>query len=186
MTTTIIFRDKEIRDFLKKAEVGSPKLVTQALNRTAIFGIKQTKKILPKRTGNLRQAYQISALSKESRLIAQTKLKAIGEGIESGFKAKTVRPRRRKFLTIPIRDNVLTSTKAQIKQGALNKLFKNLRKRSGRSNRQIFNESGIVLAKEARIPRIPGQFNFRDRIAPSTLKFMNRTFNQLFKQLGFR
>lgn len=186
MTTTIVFQDKEIRNFLKKAEVKSPQLVIKALNQTAVFGLKQAKKILPKRTGLLRQSYQISVLSKESRLIAQTKLKAIGEGIESGFKAKTIRPRRRKFLTIPIRDNVLTSTKAQIKQSALNKLFKNLRKRRGRSNRQIFNESGIVLAKQANIPRIPGQFNFRDKIAPSTLKFMNRTFNKLFKEVGFR
>lgn len=186
MTTTIIFRDKEVRAFLKKAERESPKLVIKALNRTAIFGIKQTKKILPKRSGNLRQSYQISALSKESRLIAQTKLKAIGEGIESGFKAKTIRPRRKKALTIPLRDSVLTSTRAQIKKSALAKLKKNLKNRRGRSSRQIFNEVGIVLTRKARIPRIPGQFNFRDRIAPSTLKFMNRVFNQLFRQVGFR
>jgi hypothetical protein len=186
MTTTIIFQDKEIRNFLKKAEVRSPQLVKKALNQTAIFGIKQTKKILPKKTGLLRQSYQVSAPSKETRLIAQTKLKAIGEGIESGFKAKTVRPRRKKFLTIPIRKNVLTSTGAQIKQAALNKLFKNLKKPRGRSPRQIFNESGIVLTRQANVPRIPGQFNFRDRIAPSTQRFMNRKLNQVFVEIGFR
>ncbi len=183
MIASVVFDDKEIKKFVSAIERKGPKLLETAVNKTTSFGLKKVTDTIPKRTGNLRGFYQQRKTGQLERLIF-SKLK-YAEGIESGFRAKTIRTKRKKALTIPIKKSVLTSETKQIKKASIDKLFRRLKKRKGKTSRQIMEEVGIVLAKKANIPRIRAQRNFERVITPATENRLRFNVIKAYRTLGF-
>lgn len=183
MNAKIDFNDKEFKRFIQATDIKRVPIMVETVKKTTQFALRLTKETLPKRTGNLRGSYFQKKIDKLEREVNSKSQYA--EGIEVGFKSKTIRPKRAKILTIPIKKSVLTPTGAQIRQGALNRLFNRLKNPGGKTQRQIFDQVGIVLAKKARIPAIKGQKNFKLIILPKTQKKLELNLFKSVKRLGF-
>ena len=171
---TVVLQDREIRRFVNGIEKKAAPLLDGVINKTTIFSLRIIKTTLPKRSGNLRGSYQQKKVAKFTRFVSSDLNYA--DNIEEGSRSKTIRPKTKKFLTIPLNKNVLTSTGAQIKQSSLNSLFRRLSNPKGKTRRQIQQEVGIVLAKKANIPPIKGQKNFERIIEPKTTEFLEKEF----------
>jgi hypothetical protein len=187
-TATIKFDDKKIRKFLDETIRKSPGDLEKAMQKTTAESLIITKKTLPKRTGLLRKSYLSRKLNRFTYRIfpgSGQKLE-YADAVEGGAAAHTIVPRRAKMLTIPLRDDVLVPSKARISASALDRLFRKLKNRKGKSKREIYDEVGIVLALKANIPRTSGQYNFRDKITPRTRRILAKNINQVFKKLGFK
>ena len=139
--------------YLNKLENEFPKQLIEVVNKTTQFGLKKIKSEYPKRSGQARQSFRQAKINKFSREISSNLPQVAA--LEVGSTAKTIRPKRAKFLTIPIKKGV--TTKSRIKQSVLNRLFKQLNNPNGKTNRQIFNDVGVVLSKKANIPRQKGK-----------------------------
>lgn len=160
----VTIQDEDLRDALKNIGEEAVASVDGAVRQTAIWGLSEIKRTWPKRSGGSRESFGYQKTGKFSFTISSDYKPVLA--VDQGAPAHTIYPRQAKMLTIPIRKDVLTSTGSQIKQSALNKLFSSLKKRNGRSVRQIFDEAGIVLAKKAKIPRLPARNLIRDIYVP--------------------
>jgi len=155
-----------------------PKVIKQ----TAIFAFKEIKTDYPKKSGFARQSFQLAGLTPTSYEVA-SKAPQVNV-LENGARAHTVRPKKRKYLTIPIKDSV--KTKSGIKQSALNKLFKELKKPKGRKKYEIFKDVGIVLSKKANIPARRAKKPLAKIFVPKIDKEMIKNTNEMLTKLGFR
>jgi hypothetical protein len=155
-----------------------PKVIKQ----TAIFAFKEIKTDYPKKSGFARQSFQLAGLTPTSYEVA-SKAPQVNV-LENGSRAHTVRPKKRKYLTIPIKDSV--KTKSGIKQSALNKLFKELKKPKGRKKYEIFKDVGIVLSKKANIPARKAKKPLAKIFVPKIDKEMIKNTNEMLTKLGFR
>lgn len=172
--------DEELKQLIKKnIDTLAPEF-DRAVKESTAYGLKETKSDMPKRTGNLRQSFQqrkIGALSRE--IYSESQYAA---AVEDGAAAHVVRPKRAKMLTIPLRDSVLTSTKSQIKKSALDRLFRMLNKRNGKTKREIYQEAGIALAKQARIPRRKGKFILKTKTVPKIDRDLDSRVNKVLEE----
>lgn len=157
-------QDSGLRDSLERLVREAPGAVDSALRVVAIQGLREIKTGLPKRTGNLRRTYNYRKTGVHQFTIASNSRYA--DVVENGARAHTVYPKRAKMLTIPLRDSVLTGTRAQISKPALSRLFAAIRK-GGRPAGEIYQSVGIALAKRANIPARKGSHFLRDKIGPS-------------------
>ena len=165
MNFTFDINSKFVLDFLEKSHKKMVPKISKALDATVAYGLREIKSGLPKRTGHLRGSYlQKPSAGLLTRTIFSDSQYAIAN--EEGARPHTIVPKRAKMLLIPLRDEVLTGTKAQIKKSSVDKLFNQLKKKRGRTNRQIFDEVGIALAKKANIPAIRGNHKIRDVFIP--------------------
>lgn len=185
--TNIEFQDKNMRKFLTELAVKSPKELTLVVKRTTAVTLRAVKeKFLPKRTGALRQSYMSKKVDDlTADIFADSKLK-YANAIEFGDDPRIVKAKPGKFLTIPLRPEVLTSTKAQIKKSALDKLFARLKNRkSGETRGDIMQSVGVALAKEANLPRRKPQRNIQLKAKPFAEKRLAREVKLAYKKLGF-
>ena len=176
---------------LKEATSKAVPAFSKGLNAVTARGLRTVKESLGKRTGNLRSSYQQRQVDTLVRSIF-SELK-YARANEEGAAPKTIYPRRAKFLTIPLNDSVLTSTKAQISQTALNRLFSELKKSTKGMHltpeqRQalrysIMQRVGIILAKKANIPAIRGRYTLRDIVVPAITADLTQTMNQVILEL---
>jgi hypothetical protein len=173
LSANVEFDDKEIKKFLNRLEKNVPRKLKTLVEQTAQFGLREIKETLPARTGNARNRYRSNKINDYSYYLRNDEVKYL-EGLESGFKARTVRPKRGKFLTIPTDDSVLTPTRARIK------------KMSKAGFRKAVKSGKIVLAKKANLPARPGNWYFRDKIKPSVQARLRRSIINLYKKEGFR
>jgi hypothetical protein len=166
-----------------------PKVIKQ----TAIFAFKEIKTDYPKKSGFARQSFQLAGLTPTSYEVA-SKAPQVNV-LENGARAHTVRPKKRKYLTIPIKDSVKTKSGIKqsalnklfkIKQSALNKLFKELKKPKGRKKYEIFKDVGIVLSKKANIPARRAKKPLAKIFVPKIDKEMIKNTNEMLTKLGFR
>lgn len=179
------FDKKQVEMFLKKAQSNSGRLLSDAINKTSAFGIRKVKEELPKRTGNLRGSYQVKKMGKfESEIFSKS---PYSNAIEFGSKARVIRAKQGKRLTIPIKKEVLTSTRSQIKQSSLNKLFSRLKnKKRGETSGDIMRDVGIILAKKAKQRARKGQFNIRDKVRLPVENLLKKEVGLAYKKLGFK
>jgi len=184
MTYDIRFDDSGLKAYLAAASKEVKAGVIQAVNKSAEFA-KQTVTIeLPKRAGLLRKSYLVYKTGELSREVRSTL--AYADALEFGSKAKTIRPKRSKMLTIPLNKSVLVNSGAQIKKSSLDRLFRELKdKKNRKKNRsQIYQEVGIALAKIARIPAQPGKFYLKNKVIPKVdvyyLKEVMAALNKAF------
>lgn len=168
--------DKQLKAFLQKVKDKIPQALQNVVKDTAIMAKRQVSTDLPKRTGALRRSFRISKVDGLHREV--TSILPYASLVEGGGIRPEIKPKRAKFLTIPLRDSVLTSTKAQISQTALNNLFKQLNNRKGRTNRQIFEETGIVLAKKAKAVRIKGGHQLERIVTPKVQAYFEDRINK--------
>lgn len=173
MNYSIYIEDKNFVDYLKKNIRELANNIQRAVDNTAAFGLTETKTTLPKRTGNLRRTYLQRKTGAFTREIYSNSQYA--NALEFGSKAHTITPKRAKWLTIPTKDSVLTSTRSQIKKSSLDNLFSKVgfskkgtiySKVRGKTVGDIFDEVGVRLAKKANIPAQRGKFYLRDRVNP--------------------
>jgi len=159
------------------------KLYPQAIKKTAIFGFKEIKTKYPKKSGFARQSFQLASLTPTSYKI-ESKAPQVAV-LENGSKAHTIRPKRKKFLTIPIKNSV--KTKSGIKKSALNKLFKELKTRGkkGKTTRDVFQNVGIVLAKKAKIPARKARKPLEKIFSPLIDIEMKKNTVDMLKKIGF-
>lgn len=179
------FEDQEFKRFFKTVETKSPPLLQKSVNITTALTLKGMKqRFLPKRSGNLRGSYRQRKLDQlEREIFSDSRYAPV---IEFGGRARTVHAKPGKRLTIPIRPNVLTSTKAQIKKSALDKLFARLKNRQpGETQWSIMQDVGIVLAKKANLPRRKGQRNIERNAKPFAENMLVRQVKLAYKKLGF-
>jgi hypothetical protein len=185
---TIKFEDKKMKAWLDRVIKKSPERLDSAVKLTTAESLGLFKRILPKRTGLLRKSY----LSRRIGPATYRIFPGVGEklqyanAVEFGAAAHTIVPKRAKMLTIPLRDDVLVGTKARISQSALNRLFRELNNRKGRTKREIYDEVGIALALKANIPARRGQRNIEKKIAPQTRKILKKRVEQVYRSLGFK
>jgi hypothetical protein len=183
--TSVVFQDQEFQKFFAKVKAKSPKLLSKAVDRTTAFSLREIKEDhIPKRTGNLRGSYTQKAIDPITReIFSNSKYAPV---IEFGGKARTVRAKPGKRLTIPIKKDVLTSTRSQIKKSSLDKLFRRLKKRRrGETAGDVMQDVGIVLAKKAKIKAKPGQFNIKKKTTPFAEKTLKKEVTLAYRQLGF-
>lgn len=156
--------------------------ITQAVNKAAAQGMRKIAEEMPKRTGLLRKSWRLSSPSIYSRLIRS--ISQYANTVEFGRTGgKTIYPKApRKRLTIPIKDSVLTDTKAQIKKSALDTLFRRLKKPGKKTQWQIMEETGILLLKSAKMSRIKGQYILRDRVRPHISDVINAEMETAIRQ----
>ena len=168
---------------IERMELGIKTRYPKIVKETAIFGFRQIKTKYPKRSGFARKSFQLASLTPISYEIA-SKAPQVAV-LENGAKAHTIRPKRRKFLTIPIKNSVRTKT--GIKQSALNKLFKELKSRGkkGKTTREVFQDVGIVLAKKANIPARRALKPLEREFVPIIDKKMLDSTNSMLSKLGF-
>jgi len=173
MSFNITIDSKSVLDMLSNSNKKFNSLLSKSLDATVAFGLREIKSGLPKRTGNLRGSYQQRPVSGVLRRTIFSDLQyAVAN--EEGAKAHTIVPKRAKMLLIPLREDVLTGTRSQIKKSSVDRLFNQLKKKKGRSNRQIFDEVGIALAKKANIPAIKGNHKIRDVFLPKIATKLER------------
>jgi hypothetical protein len=180
---TVVFDSREIDRFVNDIEKKAAPLLAGVINKTTAISLRLVKTTLPKRTGNLRGSYQQKKVDKFARLISSPLKYA--ENIELGSKARTIKAKHAKVLTIPIKESVLTSTRAQIKQSSLNTLFRRLKKRKGKTSKEIQDEVGIILTKTARRKAIQGKLFFERIIQPKTQNVLNQEVIKAAQKLGF-
>lgn len=181
----VVLEDREFKRFFATLQKKAPKELPKVVNRTTAFTLRELKGVfLPKRTGNLRGSYQqrkIDDLTRE--IFSDSKYAPV---IEFGGKARKVFAKPGKSLTIPIKDSVLTSSKAQIKKSALDTLFRRLkRRRKGEKSRDIMQNVGIILAKSAKLKAKRGQFNIKKKATPFAEKTLFKEVKTVFTKLGF-
>ena len=181
---TITFDDQGLSNALDRAIASMPVELAKVSDKTAAFGLRTIKEeLIPvKRSGNLAKGYLQRETGKFSREIYSTSRYAVAN--EEGANIPDVFPKRRKFLTIPLNDSVLTGTRAQISQPAMNRLFKLLKARKPKTKDQrfeVFKEAGIVLAKKAKAHSIRGNHIIRDRVVPKIADFFQ---SESTKMLG--
>jgi hypothetical protein len=156
-----------------------PKVIKQ----TAIFAFKEIKTDYPKKSGFARQSFQLAGLTPTSYEVASKAPQV--DVLENGARAHIKRAKKRKYMTIPIKDSVVTD-KGKIKQSAKDKLFKQLKKPKGRSKYQIFKEVGIVLAKKVNMPARKAKKPLAKIFVPKIDKEMIKNTNEMLTKLGFR
>ena len=108
--------------------------------------------------------------------------------VEDGGIRKEIKPKRAKWLTIPIGDKALVRSKSQIKKSSLDKLFKQVgfvkgtpkiySKVKGKTVSDIFKETGIVLTKRSKPARVKAQKNLA-RFAPEIARRLEIGFLRL-------
>ncbi len=156
--------------------------IQQSLNVAAAYTIAQIKTDLPKRTGNLRRQYMISKPSKYVRLVSTPSKYADTVEYGRNGNGRMIYPRTpHKMLTIPIKDSVLTATKAQIKKSSLDQLFRELGEPNGRTKRQIMNDVGIILCKKARMSTIKPGLHLTKKTLPKVNNYIHATLNAYIK-----
>jgi hypothetical protein len=180
--------DKRGIDRLMANVSGMQKNVEEAVKKTAV----QTHRMVideirasKKRSGTneLAKSYIPKKIGAMAWEIASQLKRAIVHEIGRKGGGRIIKPKTAKMLTIPIRDDVLTPSGAQISQGAKNRLFAMLKKRKGRSLHDIFNEAGIVLAKSAKMSNIKGKFILRDKIRPKAAALLKQNFDDMIRRV---
>ena len=188
----IVYEAEELNRWLKKVEK-SPTHLARATKGTAIEGLAWIKKELPNKSGKLRQSLlahkknDLSYLIWHGRQTSNGKLK-YPDHWEAGTKAHTVRPKRAKMLTIPLRKSVITARTQMIKTAAKRNLFNLLKtiKPVGRAETAaVYDRAGIALALKARIPKKRGSWFYRDRGQPKLISIYKKHLTKQFKELGF-
>jgi len=169
-----------VNDLIKKTPVELKKTVQRVTAKT----LRDVKTKFPKRSGKLIQAYLSKKINDYAYLIF-SKLK-YADDVEVGTSPHTITPKKKKYLTVPIKSSVLTGTKARIKQSALDLLFSELDNRAGRTKKQIYEEVGIILTKKVNHPGSKGKFIIRDKVAPSARRLFMKEIRNLFERYGFR
>lgn len=96
---------------------------------------------------------------------------------------RIIKPKTAKMLTIPLRDDVLTESGSQISQPAKNRLFELLKNRKNRTLKNIYDEAGIVLAKQAKMSSLKGKFLMRDKIRPKAVDMLNANYKAMILKL---
>lgn len=166
---TIEIDKRQLEAYLKKNAAKIPNNLDKAVTATTVFGLREVKTKFPKRSGQARRSFVQRKIRRAEREIFSTL--AYVKAIEDGARAHTIKPKRAKFLTIPLNKNVRTKTR--IKQSALNKLFRELKNRKGRTKKEIFDQVGVALAKKARIPRLVGKKIIQRRVLPRLIRKLN-------------
>lgn len=170
MSYNITIDDRALKKALDRAERDLPKSIEKAVNNTAIKSLSKVKTELPKRSGNLRRSYSSQKVTGDKfarRLVSATP--KIADTLEQGRGPRTIKPKRGRFLTIPMNDSVLIPSKARIKK-------------LGKKQFQSAVKNGdIVLAKQVSQPRWAGKKTLSKRVLPYTDRTLKR---ELQVQIG--
>jgi len=183
--TNVVFADENWNKFINKLTTEFKPKAIGIVNRSAQFAKRNIVELYPRRTGQLRNSYNAKKTDDLSYIVQSSLDPKRSDGFEDGTRAHTIYPRRAKMLTIPLRDDVLVSTRSRISKPSLDKLFRLLKKRGEKTLKEIYDEAGIVLTKKANIPAIPGKHIIRDRVTPNTQAFMDKELATTAKELGF-
>jgi hypothetical protein len=177
----ITFDDKEVTKFLNNAIKKSPKEFSKATNTATIETLKKFKMEWPKRSGGSRKSFLLKKLN-EFAWVIFSKNKAV-KIVNDGSPKHVIKPKNRKFLTIPLRDSVLTSTKAKIKQSALTNLFKLLKDEDDPAD--AMKKAGIVLTKKVNHPGSKGKKLIEKKFGPFAQKRLNKYVVEALRRLGY-
>jgi len=196
MTMQLRFESENLNKYLDNLINRFPAELSDATRRTAIAGTRTAKSKLPSRSGALRASVTFRRVDPFTYLIWHGRsLKSKGqlkyaEAIEAGRRALTIYPRRKKMLLFPIRDDVVTKG-GQVKASAKKALFAELKRNKKRKKneklqrKEIFEKTGLVLAKKADQKKRAGQWNYRDRIRPIIETRYKMELVKKFRTLGF-
>jgi len=133
-------------------------------------------------TNELAKSYLPKKMSSLIWAVTSKLQRALVHEIGRNGGGRIVKPKTAKMLTIPLRDDVLTPSGAQISQPAKSRLFDLLKKRGKRSLMDIYEEAGIVLAKQARMSDIKGKFILRDKVRPKAIQILNRNIQDMIRK----
>lgn len=161
-----------------------PQEVSKAVQDATIYGLRELKTTWNKRTGLSRKSFVHKMRGKFWGQIS-TNYTPVSV-VNYGAKAHTVRPTEgKKFLTIPIGNKALVKSTSRIKAGSLDKLWsmvgvsktgKLYSKVKNKDLMQVFNDTGIVLARKAKIPALKGTRAIQKRYMPD---IKNRLYSNL-------
>lgn len=187
----VIFDYSGLEKQLEKDTKDIDKMVNDSVKMTAAFGLREIKTSINKRSGYLRQSYMAKKVSKTEYLLwpgDNAKVK-YADSLEFGSPAHAVKPKRRTFLTVPLRDDVRTKT--GIKVSAMRKLWKDLgynpkvkklySKIKGKSVKEVFESDGIALARKTNIPAFKGTHVLTNKVAPKVERYLEKV---LYDSLG--
>lgn len=154
------------------------------MKETTADSLRLVKTNVSKRSGALAKSYISRKIGRFEVLIYPRGTEKYAEGIESGYRAHIIYPKKTGGrLTIPLRDSVLTNTKAQISKPALDNLFRMLKANKGKNRRslnEIYQDAGIRLAKKVNVPAFSGTHKIEHIIAPAIRKNLeNKTLKLL-------
>lgn len=186
----IEFDAKGLETDLKNDQKFISDTITSVIKQTTVYGLREIKTNIYKRSGFLRGAYTAKKTGVDQYLLWAGDAEKVkyADSLEFGSPAHTVLPKRKKFLTIPLRDDVRTKT--GIKKGALDRLFKDIgfsgggkmySKIKGLSVRDVFDKDGIALARKAKIPAYTGSHVLTNVVAPRIGSYQE---NAMYYALG--
>lgn len=186
----VTFDYSGLENRLNKDTEALDKMIESSVKLTAAYGLREIKTSINKRSGYLRQSYSAKKTGKTEYLLwpGDNAKVRYADSLEFGSPAHPVKPRRRTFLTIPLRDDVRTKT--GIKVGAMRKLWQDLGynkkakklypKIEGKSVKDIFEKDGIALARKANIPAFKGTWVLTKLVAPKIEKYLDKKLYELF------
>jgi len=163
--------------FLAQAPAKLLPLLEKDINETTIFALRRTKETVRRRSGNTANSYRDRKLGRLSKEVYSTLASA--KALEDGSKPHVIKPKPgRKYLTIPLNDSVLTSTKAQIKRSAISKFWRVVKQaqKDDFSPFEAFQiaaqESGVAMAKKVNHPGFKGTKDIAKRVVPGVSKYL--------------
>lgn len=168
MSFDIKIKDRDLQKKIKRAQKETPKKIRGVVNKTARASITKLKTELPKRTGNLRRSYNIFSEGTFGKKI-KSSMTTIADIVESGRRARTIRPKRGKFLFFPVDDSVMVPSKARMKKLGKKRFQKEIK------------AGNIAVAKKVRQPKLKGQKNIEREVIPFTDKFFEKEMDNAFK-----